>query len=353
MKLSFEKIEDDSKWDEYVKQLPEYSFLNSSARYQYNISVGIEAFRYVIKDNEKFIGILTGNIGDSKLFGKFLECKHSPMLMDNGSEEVWKEITEFCKKLAREENCFMFRFAPLYIENNILVDFYNSNNFIKAPIHNVDALVSQHIDLTKDEATLKSEMSSSRRKMINQLSRMPEVEVKIFNDDTPFDDFEKLHEQTIAVKGYVDKSTKLLLSELRKQVEYGMCYFVVGYYNGEPISIWQNSVYGKNMHLYQACSSTEFREKNMIITPILFWKSVELGKELGCNTYDLFGGVTPKGFEEKKHPWSGVGFFKKSLGGEKFTYLHSRDYPMNKAKYWIYYIYSTFRTRLKGHTTKW
>lgn len=353
MKLSFEKVEDDKMWDEYVKQLPEYSFLNSSARFQYNLSVGIKAFRYIIKNEKDFIGIITGNIGDSKLFGKFLECKHSPMLIDDGKTEVWSDIMEFCKNIAKENNCFMFRFSPLYIENEGLEDFYTENKFVKAPIHNVDALISQHIDLTKDDSTLKSEMMSSRRKMINQLSRMHEVEVKVFNDDSQFDIFEKLHEQTIAVKGYVDKSTKLLLSELKKQVEYGMCYFIVGYYDGEPISIWQNTVYGKNIHLYQACSSTEFREKNMIITPILFWNSVELGKELGCTTYDLFGGVTPKGWEEKKHPWSGVGWFKKSLGGEKITYIHSRDYPINKLKYWLYYAYSAFRTKIKGHTIKW
>ena len=95
MKITFEKIEDDVKWDEYVKQLPEYSFLNSSARYQYNISVEIDAVRYLIKKDEKFVGIVTGNIGDSKLFGKFLDCKHSPMLINDGDDEIWKEITKF------------------------------------------------------------------------------------------------------------------------------------------------------------------------------------------------------------------------------------------------------------------
>ena len=353
MKITFEKIEDDVKWDEYVKQLPEYSFLNSSARYQYNISVEIDAVRYLIKKDEKFVGIVTGNIGDSKLFGKFLDCKHSPMLINDGDDEIWKEITKFCKNLAKENNCFMFRFSPLYIENEDLLNFYKKEGFVEAPIHNVDSLISQHMDLTKEMEELKSDLSPSRRNMLNKLTRMEEVEVKIFNDDSQFDVFKKLHDQTVALKGYTDKSTELLLAELKKQVEYGMCYLVIGYFNGEPISVWQNTVYGKNMHLYQACSSTEFRQKNMIITPILYWKSVELGKELGCSTYDLFGGVTPKGWENKKHPWSGVGEFKRSLGGEKITFLHSRDYPVNKLQYWIYYIYSLIRTTLKGYTVKW
>ncbi len=353
MNVSFNSIEDDNEWDKYVKELPEYSFLNSSARYQYNVSVGIKAFRYVIKNDEKVLGIITGNIGESKIFGKFLDFKHSPILVEGGNKEILRMITEFAKGLAINEDCFMFRFSPLYENNSHLKELYKQYRFVKAPIHNVDSLISQHIDLTKDIDALKSDMSPSRRNMLNKLSRMPEVEVKIFDDSSQFNIFEKLHDQTVALKGYTDKSTEVLLSELRKQVEYGMCYLVIGYFNGEPISVWQNTIYGKNIHLYQACSSTKFRQKNMIITPILYWRSVELGKEHGCTTFDLFGGVTPKGWENKRHPWSGVGEFKRSLGGEKITYMHSADYPIKKIKYLAYYIYSTVRTILKGYTINW
>jgi len=81
MELTFKQIEDDNLWDSYVFQMPEYSFLNSSARFSYNKKLGIESFRVAIFKAEKLKGILTGNIGDSKIFCKFLDLKHSPLLI--------------------------------------------------------------------------------------------------------------------------------------------------------------------------------------------------------------------------------------------------------------------------------
>ena len=112
MDFTFKRIEDDKEWDSYVFAMSNYSFLNSSARYTYNKNVGIETFRYAIFIKDELKGIITGNIGNSKLFGKFLECKHSPMLL-NGTKEEWLEVTDFLKNLAKENNCFMLRFSPL------------------------------------------------------------------------------------------------------------------------------------------------------------------------------------------------------------------------------------------------
>ena len=352
MELSFKEIKDDQTWDSYVFQLPEYSFLNSSARYEYNIKIGVEAFRYAIFERDKFKGIITGNIGISKIFGRFLEFKHSPLFV-NFEEEEWTQVINFATKYAIDKKCFMFRFSPLVTEDPELERILLKHHFIKAPIHNVDALISQQIDLTKDLGELKKDMSKTRRNLLNRLLENKDVTVKINKDRSAFEPFEKFHNETVKYKGYVDKPTKLLMQELEIQQEKGMCYMVTAYYKGEPFSIWQNTVYGKNMHLYQAGASTDFRLKNLIVTTLLYWRSLELGQSLGLEKYDLFGGVVPDSYENKKHPWRGVSEFKRSLGGKKVTYMHSRDYPINKVKYFVYYIYSTIRTRLKGHTINW
>ena len=352
MELTFKNIEDDNQWDELVKSLPQYSFLNSSARYRYNKSVGINTFRHAVFNNEVFLGIITCTIGESKLFGKFLECKHSPLLLEN-QEVYWKEVFEFVKKIAKENSCFMLRFAPLYIENDVLFKFYKKNSFVSAPIHNVDALISQHIDLQKEMEELRRNMNKTKRNLLNRLLKDDEVKIEVVKDTSKFELFRDLHNQTVALKGYTDKPTSLLIKELEYQVKKGMCYMVVGYYKEKPIGVWQCTVYGKNMHLYQAATDTEFRDKNINITYLLYWECLKLGKELGCKTFDLFGGVVPEGYKNKKHPWSGVGAFKESLGGNKITYMHSRDWTSNKFKYALYYYYSWLRTILKGYTIKW
>lgn len=352
MLITFREIDNDLKWDDYVRSLPEYSFLNSSARFRFNLEMGSRSSRYGIFDSEKFIGVITTTIYCSKLFGFFMDCKHSPLLKEY-RDEYMEEITQFCKKLAKDNNCFMFRFSPLIEESSSLEFFYKKRGFVKAPIHNVDALISQHMDLSKSMDELKSDLSSSRKNRLNKLFRDESVEVRIFDNKEMFDLFEKFHNETVKLKGYVDKPTKQLMKELEIQQESDMCYMVVGYADSVPISIWQCTRFGKNLHLYQACSSTEYREKNMIMTTLLYWKTLELGKELGCTVFDMFGGVVPKGFENSNHPWKGVSDFKESLGGEKVTYMHSRDFAISKIKYLAYYAYSYVRTRMKGYTINW
>ena len=350
--IEFREVTNDQEWDEKVLSLPNYSFLNSSARYRYLSDSGSNTFRYYIYADGNFVGIVAGNIGHSKIFGRFLECKHSP-LVQSSSKELWAEIMSFCKALGRKNGCFMVRLAPLVREDLALQEAYLVEQAVVAPIHNVDALISQYFDMTKSEEELRHDMTDSTRNNINKLSKNPDISVKIFDDNSQFEVFKNFHEQTKKIKGYVDRPAKLLLNELQTQVDSHMCYMIVGYFKDRPISIWQCTVFGKYMHIYQAGSDSEFREKNIRVTYLLFWESVKLAKELGCSVLDLFGGMTPPAYTGSKHPWRGVSSFKESLGGEKVVYLHSRDLPLNQPVYWLYYVYSYIRTTLKGYTIKW
>jgi lipid II:glycine glycyltransferase (peptidoglycan interpeptide bridge formation enzyme) len=350
--IQFRKPLNNEEWDRLVLTLPNYSFLNSSARYEYLEKIKSNSFRYLVYEDDNFRGIIAGNIGNSRIFGKFLECKHSPLL-NNDSEDLWEEVLSFCKKLASDNSCFMVRLSPLYLNNNILKKVYEENRGIKAPTHNIDALISQYFDMSKSEEELRHDMTDSTRNNINKLMKNPNISVKVFNDDSQFDIFRDFHEQTRKKKGYADKPAKLLLEELQVQVDHHMCYMIVGYFKDKPISVWQCTVFGKYMHIYQAGSDTEFREKNIRITYLLFWESVKLAKELQCEVLDLFGGMVPDNYKGRNHPWIGVDSFKESLGGKKITYMHTRDIPIEVVKYAFYYIYSYIRTTLKGYTIKW
>jgi hypothetical protein len=350
--LEFKEVSNETEWNNLVLTLPNYSFLNSSARYEYLQTTGGQTFRYQIYKGDEFKGIVAGNIGKSKIFGKFLECKHTPLLRDANTSE-WSEIIAFCKALGRTNGCFMVRTSPLYEENFELNMAYSENHGVLAPIQNIDALISQYFDMNKSEEDLRHDMTDSTRNNINKLSKNPDISVKVFNDNSQFELFRNFHEQTKKNKGYVDRPAELLLKELQIQVDKNMCYMIVGYYKDKPISIWQCTVFGKYMHIYQAGSDTEFREKNIRVTYLLFWESVKLAKQLGLQVLDLFGGMTPPNYQGKRHPWSGVNSFKESLGGKKMVYMHSRDFAINKPMYFLYYIYSYIRTTLKGYTVKW
>lgn len=350
--LEFREIENEAQWNELVLSLPNYSFLNSSARYQYLKAIGTNTFRYLIYSDNVFKGIVAGNIGHSRIFGTFMECKHSPLLKD-GSLEQWNQVIEFCKSIAKKNNCFMVRMSPLYEQNEELESAYTVNHGIKAPTQNIDALISQYFDMSKTDEELRHDMTDSTRNNINKLAKNPDISVKVYHDNSQFEIFRNFHEQTKEIKGYVDRPASVLLNELQIEVYNHMCYMIVGYFKDRPISIWQCTVFGKYMHIYQAGSDTEFREKNIRVTYLLFWESVKLAKQLGCEILDLFGGMVPPNYKGTKHPWIGVDSFKTSLGGKKMVYMHSRDFAINKPLYYLYYIYSYIRTTLKGYTVNW
>lgn len=350
--LRFETIEDNKKFDEIVLSLPNYSFLNSSFRYKYLKDVGINAFRYLIQQDGQTIGVINGSITTTKLFGKYMECKHSPILKE-ADKETWIEVLNFCKELAKKNGCFMLRISPQYTDNKFLGNAYTQLHAIKSPIQDIDAMITQYFEVSLPDERLRHDMSDSSRNNINKLLKNPDVSVKVFSDNSQFKIFADFHEQTMMKKGYRDKPTDMLLRELQIQVDNKACYMIVGYFKEKPISIWQCTHFGKYLHVYQAGSDTEFRDKNIRITYLLFWKCIELARQLGCRTLDLFGGMTPVGYKGRRHPWIGVNAFKEGLGGSKITYMHSRDISLNILKYIPFYIYSYIRTVLKGYPINW
>lgn len=357
MELQFNEPVSDNQWDEYVLQVSNYSFLLSSARYHYIQSIFTKTFRYLIFDGDRFLGVVEGFVDSVKIFGKYLECKHNPMLIegvnDKEKEEIYRAVFTKLQSIAVENNCFFVRISPLITYDEVYDKVCLEFNTQSAPVHPQDALISQYFDITKSEEDLKHDMSSSTRNNINKLLKNDDISVKIINDNSVFDIFADFYNQTMKLKQYNGHSSASLLKEFQYQQDKGMLYFVVGYYQNKPIAVWQNTKFGKYMHVYQAGSDVKFRQKNIRITYLLFWETVKLCKELGVEILDLFGGMLPEGLENSsKNPWKGVNDFKMSLGGKKITYTHPQDIPL-KQYYSLYLPYAKFRVELKNHTTDW
>jgi lipid II:glycine glycyltransferase (peptidoglycan interpeptide bridge formation enzyme) len=357
MNIQFKEPATNQEWDEYVLKLPNYSFLLSSARYEYLQSTVSKSFRYLVFDNNKFVGLIDGVVDSVKIFGKYIECKHNPMLIsdlnDNEKEQIYREVFNKLKSIGIENNCFFIRMSPIIKYDEIYEKVSLEFNAQDAPVHPQDALISQYFDISKSEEDLRHDMSSSTRNNINKLLKNPDISTKVVRDNSAFDIFTDFYNQTKDLKGYRGHSSKTLLEEFQYQLDEDMLYFVVGYYKNKPIAIWQNTRFGKYMHVYQAGSDVNFRQKNIRITYLLFWETIKLCKELGVETLDLFGGMLPENLQSTtKNPWKGVNDFKMSLGGTKVTYTHPKDLPL-KQYYSIYKPYAKMRVELKNHTTDW
>jgi hypothetical protein len=357
MDIQFKQPETDNQWDEYVLQLPNYSFLLSSARFNYLKAINQEVLRYLVFDGKTFLGVIIGSVDSIKIFGKYLECKHNPMIVegldDEYKEKVLRKIFEKLESIAVDNNCFLVRISPLLQYDEIYEKISLEFQAKQAPVHPQDAMISQYFDMSKTEEELRHDMSSSTRNNINKLLKNNEVSTNVIRDMSAFDIFKDFYNQTKDFKGFRGLSVEKLEKEFEYQNRKDMLYFIIGYYQDKPIAVWQNTRFGKYLHVYQAGSDIYFREKNIRITYLLFWEAVKLAKELGVEFIDLFGGMLPEDLENKeKNPWKGVNDFKMSLGGDKVTYMHTKDIPLKKY-YSIYLPYAKFRVENKGHTVNW
>jgi hypothetical protein len=353
MDIQFREPQSADEWDSYVLQLENYSFVLSGAKYRSWQDSNIKSFRYLIFDNDQFIGIVVGRIDKVKIFGNYLECKHNPMLIPNINDkskiEILREVFRKLQEIGHSNNCFFIRLSPLLEYDEIYDKVYLEFNAKKSPVPPQDALISQYFDTSKDIEDLHSEMNKSSRSNVNKLLKDNEYTVKVFTDDSVFPIFKDFYTQTKKYKGYRGKKADNLLNEFKEYQEKEMLYFLVAYYKDEPVTVWQMIRYGKYMHHYQAGSDLKFQEK---CTRLLFYKALELCKDIGVETLDLFGGMVPDGLDEENNPWKGVNDFKMSLGGRKVTYMHPRDIPL-KRYYSIYLPYARFRVERKGHTVDW
>jgi lipid II:glycine glycyltransferase (peptidoglycan interpeptide bridge formation enzyme) len=273
-------------------------------------------------------------------------------LDDKEKIEILRAVFKKLQDIAQSNNAFFVRVSPLITYDEMFDKVYLEFQAKPSPIHPIDALISQYFGISKSTKDLRHDMSSSTRNNINKLLKNEDVSVKVIKDMSAFNIFKDFYQQTKQFKGFRGTTVKSLEDELRLQADKGMLYFLVGYYKDQPIAVWQNTKYGKYMHVYQAGSDIHFREKNIRITYLLFWEGVKLCKELGVETLDLFGGMVPENYEGKDNPWQGVNNFKMSFGGKKVTYVHPRDIPI-KQYYTLYLPYAKFRVRLNKHTVDW
>lgn len=353
MDLQFKKPTSNDEWDKYVLQLENYSFVISGAKYTYIEESPKESFRYLVFDNDEFVGIVGGIIDRVKIFGKYLECKHNPMLKeglsDERKEDILRGIFKKLQAIALEHKCFFVRVSPLIIYDEIYNKVYTQFGAVESPVQPQDALISQYFDTTKELEELHREMNKSSRSNVNKLKKDDNVKVEVVRDDSVFDIFKDFYKQTKEYKGYRGKSAENLLREFEIYMDRDMLYFLIAYTKGEPVSVWQMVRFGKYMHHYQAGSDLKFKEKNV---RLLFWRALELCKDIGVEVLDLFGGMLPEGEDDEKNPWKGINDFKMSLGGKKVTYMHPRDIPLRHS-YSIFQPYARLRIGRKGHTVDW
>jgi lipid II:glycine glycyltransferase (peptidoglycan interpeptide bridge formation enzyme) len=348
--MDFKEI-NDTKWDKLVASLPHYSFLLSNTRLK---TLKYKNQKIAIYKNDKFIGVCPYQIRRTR-FGKYLFSQNAPSFADYSLENL-REVINFLRKQAIQHDCDFIRISPLIknTDKNRETILSNIRGSILSPVHNIDGLVTQIINLQKDKKQLLKDMRSSSKRKIKKLKKNKEVSTQVVDNLSEFKTFAKLHQKTCVLKGYSTAPILDMKEEYEMYAEDQMFYSILGKYKNQVISIWNLIRYKNTLLYYHGASDLEYRNKNLNMSYLIFWEAVKLGKKLECKKLDLYGGLVPKRVNKENHPWKGIDFFKKGFGGETIEYIHPIDIPIRRLKYWtMIYPYFWLKERKNGYPIKW
>jgi GNAT acetyltransferase-like protein len=196
------------------------------------------------------------------------------------------------------------------------------------------------IDLAKEEAELRSDLSASHRNRINGTERRG-IQVRLTTDPSDFEEFlHMLRDTAMRSKvvfwpdDYFRKLHDLLAAA-------GIVRMYLAEAEGQPVASAMFYDWGGTRY-YAHAGAYQERNRKLKASVSLVWQALIDAKAAGLQRYDLWG-TAPEG--DSTHHLAGIAEFKAGFGGQQLKYLGTWDIPLNVSKYRLYTVYRRLRGR--------
>ncbi|HUC87365.1 MAG TPA: peptidoglycan bridge formation glycyltransferase FemA/FemB family protein [Candidatus Saccharimonadales bacterium] len=196
------------------------------------------------------------------------------------------------------------------------------------------------VDLTKDEAELRADLSASHRNRINGTERRG-IEIKLTTDPDDFEEFLRMLHDTAArskVAFWPDDYFRKLYNLLATG-DIARMYMARA--EGQPVAAAMFYDWGDTRY-YAHAGAYQERNRKLKASVSLVWQALLDAKAAGLQCYDLWG-VAPEG--DSAHHLAGIAEFKAGFGGQQVSYLGTWDIPLKGGKYRLYTAYRRMRGR--------
>ena len=242
---------------------------------------------------------------------------------------------EFLEKSLRENNCIAVNFdVP-----NVLADSEEApkaleilrKHCVKSP-KNTFAKWTVILDITLSLDELFAGMHEKHRYNIKQAQKKGVV-VKRAESLEDFEVFyDSLRETAQREKYYIhSKKYYQLIWEIFSPK--GMCYILTaGSLDNKPLASWMFFIY--DGVLYYPYGGSFTNDRNLHAGNLVAWEGIKLGKELGCQVFDMWG--ASEDVTNTLDPWWGFTNFKMKFGGRHVEFIDSYDFIINKPLYYLF-----------------
>ncbi|MFH0773307.1 MAG: peptidoglycan bridge formation glycyltransferase FemA/FemB family protein [bacterium] len=251
------------------------------------------------------------------------------------TEVVLKRLYEFGKN-----NGLLFIKIEPYTPYESNVKFDISNLKLIPSSHPLFPEWTQTLDISPPEDSLLKKMKPKTRYNI-RLADKKGVVVKDMSSEEGYAIFEKLYFETCKRQGY-QGHTPSYHRTIWESLKNSQAHVLIAFLGEIPLAAYELLFFKKRMYYLYGGSSLLY--KNVMAPNLLMWEAIKRGKNLGAETFDMWGSLQPT--YSITHPWAGFTRFKQGYGTQ-FTHLApSYDLVIHPFLYSIYSFVYKLREKL-------
>lgn len=290
--MELREITPDEKtlYDDFVATSPMGHFIQSWEWGEFKTSQGTPARRYGVFDGTKLVA--TAQVTTHRLPKTSYQIAYLPKgpVVSGDARKILPVFVEGFRKLAETENLIFLKAEPK-IEvgqgwENVLTDngFKKSNKWLFTEYNFV-------VDLVGTEEEVLSRVRKSTRYNIKLAARRG-VTTGESDNSKDFETFIKLQRQTAKRQQFLvhaDQYYRDAFSQLKKSK---MAHFLTANFEGKVVAALVAWHFGKTMYYSYSAYDTSYRDAKPM--DALIWKMIQVGRELGCETLDMWGAANPE-----------------------------------------------------------
>lgn len=246
-----------------------------------------------------------------------------------------KNLQKFLYEYGKSHNVIFIKMEPYEIKtSDINRNFISENNEyqIKHSPHPLFPNWSITLDLTPSEEDLLKSMKPKTRYNI-KLAQKKGVIIKEESNEKGFSIFSDLYFETCRRQkyhGHTPKYHQIIWDNLKDS----LAHILIAYYEDTPLAAYE--LFYFNNKFYYPYGGTSILHRNVMAANLLMWEAIRLGKNLGADSFDMWGSLSPHYSEN--HPWAGFTRFKEGYNGSFVEFVGSYDLVIDPTKYTIYNI---------------
>jgi lipid II:glycine glycyltransferase (peptidoglycan interpeptide bridge formation enzyme) len=338
--MEVREITDQKPWEDYVKNHPKGTFLQSLKFGEMNGVLGDKPIALGMYRGDNVLKGVALVIRVKAKRGDFLYIPYGPLLDDN---DLFLEFISYLKELAKKEKVNFIRVSPFIQNTPDNQKLYVSAGFRPSPLH----MLAEHLwflDLEgKEEDEVFVAMEKKHKNLIRR-AKKDGVKIRISTLMPDVDDFLELHDETVKRHHFTPYPRDYFKSQVKLFAKDDEVLVFSAEYEGKTLASAIVMYYGTMAAYHHGASTSDPAYRKIPASYLMQWTAIQEAMKRKCRLYN-FWGIAPD--ENSKHPFYGITHFKKGFGGRRYDLLHCQDLPINK-KYLLNWGVETARKWRRG-----